>query len=114
MSKNVIAMVPVRAGSTRVPNKNIRPFGSTNLLQLKLKLLKEVVGISQIVVSTDCETSADVAFKERRPDINGDFLGIYPWDWVRDDEASFKALTGGLLVAPILQTLILNWKEMGN
>ena len=51
---------------------------------------------------------ADVAFKERRPDINGDFLGIYPWDWVRDDEASFKALTGGLLVAPILQTLILN------
>jgi hypothetical protein len=51
---------------------------------------------------------ADVAVKERRPDINSDFLGIYPWDWVRDDKASFNALTGGLLVAPILQTLILN------
>lgn len=51
---------------------------------------------------------ADVAFKERRPDINSDFIGIYPWDWVRDDKASFDALTGGLLVAPILQTLILN------
>ncbi|KAL3940146.1 MAG: hypothetical protein SGARI_001104, partial [Bacillariaceae sp.] len=50
----------------------------------------------------------DVAFKERRPDINSDFIGIYPWDWVRDDKASFNALTGGLLVAPILQTLILN------
>ena len=46
---------------------------------------------------------ADMAFKERRPDINGDFLGIYPWDWVGDDKKSFKALTGGLLVAPILQ-----------
>jgi hypothetical protein len=51
---------------------------------------------------------ADVAFKERRPDINPDFLGIYPWDWVRDDKEGFDALTGGLLVAPILQTLILN------
>lgn len=51
---------------------------------------------------------ADVAFKERREDINSDFLGIYPWDWVRDDKASFDALKGGLLVAPILQTLILN------
>jgi hypothetical protein len=51
---------------------------------------------------------ADVAFKERRPDINPDFLGIYPWDWVRDEKASFDALTGGLLVAPILQILILN------
>lgn len=50
----------------------------------------------------------DVAFQERRPDINPDFLGIYPWDWVRDDKASFDALTGGLLVAPILQVLILN------
>lgn len=50
----------------------------------------------------------DVAFKERRPDINSDFIGIYPWDWVRDEKASFDALRGGLLVAPILQTLILN------
>ena len=40
MSKGVIAMVPVRAGSTRVENKNTRPFGFTNLLQLKLKFLK--------------------------------------------------------------------------
>jgi CMP-N,N'-diacetyllegionaminic acid synthase len=64
MLNSVIAMVPVRAGSTRVPNKNTRPFGDTNLLQLKLKLLKKVDGITQIVVSTDCEVSADVARKE--------------------------------------------------
>jgi hypothetical protein len=50
----------------------------------------------------------DTALKERRPDINTDFAGIYPWDWVRDDMESFKAISGGLLVAPILQTLILN------
>lgn len=51
---------------------------------------------------------AGTVLKERRPDINSDFLGIYPWDWVRDEKASFDALTGGLLVAPILQILILN------
>lgn len=48
------------------------------------------------------------ALKERRPDINSDFAGIYPWDWVGDDSNSFNALAGGPLVAPILQALLLN------
>ena len=64
MTNSVIAMVPVRAGSTRVPNKNIRPFGDTNLITLKLKVLKKIVGITQIVVSTDCKISAEIAHKE--------------------------------------------------
>lgn len=55
---------------------------------------------------------AKVAFQERRPDINSDFAGIYPWDWVGDEEASWRGLTGtgngGPLVAPILQVLLLN------
>jgi len=34
--------------------------------------------------------------------------GFYPWKWVEDDLPSFRALQGGLLVAPILQKLILN------
>lgn len=34
--------------------------------------------------------------------------GFYPWEWVRDERPNFKALQGGLLVAPILQKLILN------
>ena len=56
--------------------------------------------------------SVPQSWKERRPDVNQDFAGIYPWDWVRDDKAAFKALSGdskdALLVAPIIQTLILN------
>lgn len=36
------------------------------------------------------------------------FPGLYPWEWVADDRPSFRALQGGLLVAPILQKLILN------
>jgi CMP-N,N'-diacetyllegionaminic acid synthase len=57
-------MVPVRAGSMRVPDKNTRPFSDTSLLQLKLKMLKHVLGITQTVVSTDCEKSAELAVKE--------------------------------------------------
>ena len=63
-TNKIIAMVPVRAGSTRVPNKNIRPFGDTNLLELKLKLLKKINEIFSIVVSTDCKHSADIAWKQ--------------------------------------------------
>lgn len=52
------------------------------------------------------------ALKERRPDINPDFGGVYSWDWVGDEEASWLALTGTdgdkPLVAPILQMLLLN------
>lgn len=56
------------------------------------------------------------ALSERRPDINSDFAGIYPWDWVGDETASWAGLTGTVrngsqnkpLVAPILQILLLN------
>ena len=33
---------------------------------------------------------------------------LYPWEWVRDETPNFRALQGGLLVAPILQILIFN------
>jgi Domain of unknown function (DUF4336) len=52
------------------------------------------------------------AIQERRPDINNEFIGIYPWDWIGNEKASWDALTGSNnnkpLVAPILQVLLLN------
>jgi hypothetical protein len=50
------------------------------------------------------------ALTERRPDINSEFAGIYPWSWVGNEDASWKGLTGDgkPLVAPILQILLLN------
>ena len=61
LKNNIIAMVPVRAGSTRVPNKNTRKFANTSLLELKLKVLKNVSEITQIIVSTDCNIAAQIA-----------------------------------------------------
>ncbi len=64
LKNNIIAMVPVRAGSTRVPNKNTRKFANTSLLELKLKVLKNVSEITQIIVSTDCDIAAEIAHKQ--------------------------------------------------
>lgn len=60
-STNTVAVVAVRAGSQRVPNKNIRPFGDTTLLDLKLNVLKNTSGLSEIIVNTDCENMIQIA-----------------------------------------------------
>ena len=49
------AVVAVRKGSQRIPNKNITPFGSSNLLEMKLELLKKVNNIDEIIVNSDCD-----------------------------------------------------------
>ena len=37
----ITAVVAVRAGSQRVKNKNIKPFGDSNMLEMKLTLGEE-------------------------------------------------------------------------
>ena len=36
------ALIPVRAGSQRVKNKNIRPFAGSNLLEIKVKQMLSI------------------------------------------------------------------------
>ena len=50
----ITAVIPVRKGSTRCKNKNIRKFSDTNLLKLKIETLKKVKGIDKILVSSNC------------------------------------------------------------
>jgi N-acylneuraminate cytidylyltransferase len=55
MMQNVLinAVFPVRAGSKRVANKNVRPFAGTTLLELKVKQLRETGEIEQVFVSSE-------------------------------------------------------------
>ncbi len=70
---SITAVIPIRSGSVRVKDKNIRPFGDTNLLELKINVLKKVSGINEIVVNTDSEKAIEIAklngvqFHKREP-----------------------------------------------
>ena len=56
----VTAVVAVRKGSQRVPNKNIKPFGDTTLLDLKLQTLLKVSNIDEIIVNSDCDKMIEI------------------------------------------------------
>lgn len=53
MNDKITAIVPVKGNSSRLPNKNILPFGDSNLLQHKIEQLKQVNGLYEIIVSSD-------------------------------------------------------------
>jgi CMP-N,N'-diacetyllegionaminic acid synthase len=57
----LVAIVPVRQGSVRLKDKNFKPFGGTNLLQIKLNQLKRVAGIDEIIVNTDSSQAIEIA-----------------------------------------------------
>lgn len=65
MNKSFItAVIPVRKGSKRLPNKNILPFADSNLLVHKIRQLKKVKQIDKIIVSTDSKEMIDMAIEE--------------------------------------------------
>jgi len=59
--KKLLAIVPVRAKSQRVKNKNLKKFANSNLLEIKLKLLKKIKDIDEIVVSSDSNKMLNIA-----------------------------------------------------
>lgn len=61
--RSITAVIPVRAGSRRLKNKNISPFAGTNLLINKIEQLKKVEEIDRIVVSSDSDLMLEMAAK---------------------------------------------------
>ena len=59
----LVAVVPVRKGSQRVKNKNLRKFSDTNLLTFKIETLKKVKRIDKIIINTDSEEAIEIAKK---------------------------------------------------
>lgn len=60
---SITAVIPVRAGSRRLKNKNIAPFAGTNLLINKIEQLKKVDEIDKIIVSSDSDVMLEMARK---------------------------------------------------
>ena len=61
MKPKLTALIPVRKGSERVINKNIKPFGDSSLLELKISTLKKIDNINDIVVNSDCDSMLGIA-----------------------------------------------------
>lgn len=60
--KNTIkVIIPVRGGSQRVKNKNIRPFADSNLLEIKIKQMKRIEGLDGIIVNSDSDEMLNIA-----------------------------------------------------
>ena len=55
------ALIPVRSGSLRVKNKNIRPFAGETLLEIKIKQLKRVPELDGIVVNSNSDEMLEIA-----------------------------------------------------
>ena len=61
MTKIIKALIPVRAGSQRVKNKNIRPFASSSLLEIKIKQLLSIKELDGVVVNSESDEMLDIA-----------------------------------------------------
>ena len=59
----ITAVIPIRSGSQRVKDKNLRPFANTNLMELKIKTLLQVPELTSIVVNTNSEEAIDIVNK---------------------------------------------------
>lgn len=103
------AIVPVKANSSRLPGKNLKPFGSENLLTRKIRQLKQAGIADRIVVSSDSDEMLDIAIKhgieaikrpkhfadESRP--FGEFLDYISNEIVKDGHLIYSCVTSPFL-----------------
>lgn len=61
MAKVIKALIPVRAGSQRVKNKNIKPFAGSSLLAIKIKQLLSIKELDGVIVNSDSNEMLEVA-----------------------------------------------------
>ena len=61
LKMKITAVIPVRKGSQRVRDKNLRTFADSNLLTLKIRTLQKVKGLTEIIVNTDSEEAIVIA-----------------------------------------------------
>lgn len=66
----VVAFIPVKGTSSRLPGKNWLPFNGSTLIQDKIRELRKVEQLTEVVVSTDSPLLAELAHEEGARVIN--------------------------------------------
>jgi CMP-N-acetylneuraminic acid synthetase len=94
----IVALLPMKAHSERVKNKNFRTFCGKPLFKWILETLLSIEEISEIVINTDARNlllehglkeSGKVRIRDRKPEICGDFVSMNTI--IADDVANVPA-----------------------
>lgn len=60
----ITAVIPIRKGSQRVPDKNLRPFAGKSLLEVKIDELLQVEELDTIIVNTNSEEATAIVLQK--------------------------------------------------
>lgn len=82
---NIVAIIPARGGSKRIPHKNIKPFCGKPIIAYSIEAAKDAGIFNRIIVSTDSNEIASIATKAgvevpfmRPAELADDFTGTIP------------------------------------
>ena len=73
---DINVLIAVRGGSKRVPRKNVRPFGGSNMLTLKVEQELRLRDVNKVVVTSDDDAMLQIAEEESH------FTPVIPYLWV--------------------------------
>lgn len=60
-NNNITAILPIRAGSQRIKNKNFKRFHTSSLFEIKLNMLLSIDEIDEVIVTSDSEKALNIA-----------------------------------------------------
>jgi CMP-N-acetylneuraminic acid synthetase len=123
---SLVALLPMKAHSERVPGKNFRLFNGKPLFRWMLDTLTGLEEVERIVINTDARAmlaehgvteSPRVTIRDRREELCGDFVSMNRI--LEDDLAAFPAdgylmthATNPLLKAATLRAAIDRYREL--
>lgn len=70
----ITAVIPIRKGSQRVQDKNLRPFAGTTLLEVKIRSLLQVPELDTIIVNTNSNKAIELVERLGKELGNGEKL----------------------------------------
>lgn len=112
---NIVAIIPARAGSKRIPGKNIKPFAGQPIMAYSIQAAAASGLFDRIIVSTDSDQIATVARSYGaevpfvRPDrLAGDFtptadVVLHALNWLEANESLPEYFCCIYATAPFLQ-----------
>ncbi len=115
-----ICVIPARAGSRRIPRKNIKEFNGKPIIAYSIEAALKSNCFSQVIVSTDDNEISEVAKKYGahvpfvRPDeLSNDYVGTIPVikhtiEWMEDNNNYIENVCCLYATAPFIQSKIIS------